>query len=142
MRIQPTDSVVFRYHSPLKDLYKQGKFHGLRSISGEDITKVSIDHIQPKSKGGRNSIGNYVLANMKENADRGNQNIDYYLDRNIQGVLDYIEWFKSNRVEGFDCIGYIQKVINTINRVSNKYIIVVKKGIDIMACKGKKGRGK
>ncbi|WP_405316520.1 HNH endonuclease [Faecalibacillus faecis] len=124
MRVQPTDTVVFKYHSPLKDLYKAGKLEGLRSFSGEELIKPSIDHIKPKSKGGEDNIGNYVLTNQKENADRGNKNIDYYIEKNQQGMLDYIKWFETHKVEGFDCIGYIRKVINTINRVSEKFIIL------------------
>lgn len=124
MRINQIQSISFQYHSPLKDLYKQGKFKGLKSFSGEELTNPSIDHVVPKSKGGRDNIGNYVLTNQKENADRGNKNIDYYIEKNPQGMLDYIYWFEHNKVEGFDCKGYIQKVINTINNISEKFIIL------------------
>lgn len=39
-------------------------------------------------------------------------------------MLDYIKWFETHKIEGFDCIGYIRKVINTINRVSENFIII------------------
>lgn len=116
--------IHFGYKSPLKDLYKQGKLKGLKSFSGEELKNVSLDHIKPKSKGGKNEIGNYVLTNQKENADRGNRNIDYYIEKNQQGMLDYIEWFETHKIEGFDCIGYIRKVIKTINSVSKNFIII------------------
>jgi hypothetical protein len=126
MDIKPIDrnQISFQYHSPLKDLYKAGKFEGLKSFSGEELKHPSIEHIKPKSKGGKNGLGNYVLTNRKENMLRGNQNIDYYIERNKQGVLDYIKWFETHTVEGFDCKGYIQKVINTINRISDSFIIL------------------
>lgn len=114
----------FGYHSELKDLFKAGKLQGLKSFSGQELTQPSIDHIKPKSKGGGNNIGNYILTNRKENADRGNKNIDYYIEKNQQGMLDYIKWFETHKVERFDCIGYIRKVINTINRVSENFIII------------------
>lgn len=119
--------VLYGYKSPLKDLYKQGKLQGLKSFSGEELIKPSIDHIQPKSKGGNNNIGNYILTNQQENADRGSKNIDYYIEKNQQGMLDYIEWFETHKIKGFDCKGYIQKVINTINRVSENFIIINEK---------------
>lgn len=124
MRIDCINSIPFQYNSPLKDLYKQGKLKGLKSFSGEELYNASLDHIKPRSKGGKNYIGNYVLTNQKENADRGNRNIDYYIEKNQQGMLDYIEWFETHKIEGFDFKGYIQKVINTINRVSEKFIII------------------
>ena len=127
MDIKIYPSAIFGYHSPLKDLYKAGKLEGLKSFSGEELIKPSIDHIVPKSKGGRDNIGNYVLTNQKENSERGNQNIDYYIERNKQGMLDYIDWFLTHKVEGFDCIGYIRKVINTINLVSKNFIIINEK---------------
>lgn len=116
--------IHFGYKSQLKDLYKQGKLEGLKSFSGKELTNVSIDHIVPKSKGGKNILGNYVLTNVEENSNRGNRNIDYYIEENQQGVLDYINWFETHKVPGFDCIGYIRKVINTINRVSKNFIIL------------------
>lgn len=124
MRVDCISGLSFKYHSPLRDLYKQGKLNGLKSFSGEELTSPSIDHVIPKSKGGKNNIGNYVLTNQKENADRGNKNIDYYIEKNPQGMLDYIYWFEHNKVDGFDCKGYIQKVINTINSISDKFIIL------------------
>lgn len=117
-------STVFGYSSKLKDLYRQGKLEGLKSFSGEELKHPSIDHIKPKSKGGKNILGNYVLTNCKENSLRGDKNIDYYIENNEQGMLDYIKWFETHKVPGFDCIGYIRKVINTINNVSEKFIII------------------
>lgn len=116
--------IIFGYSSELKTLWKKGKLEGLKSFTGEELKHASIDHILPKSKGGKNEIGNYVLTNCKENTARGNRNIDYYITANEQGMLDYIKWFETHKVEGFDCIGYIRKVINTINRVSEKFIIL------------------
>jgi hypothetical protein len=117
-------SIAFGYSSKLKDLYRQGKLEGLKSFSGEELKHPSIDHIKPKSKGGKNILGNYVLTNCKENSLRGDKNIDYYIENNEQGMLDYIKWFETHKVPGFDCIGYIRKVINTINNVSEKFIII------------------
>lgn len=116
--------IVFGYSSKLKDLYRQGKFEGLKSFSGQELKHPSIDHIKPKSKGGKNILGNYVLTNCKENSLRGDKNIDYYIENNEQGMMDYIKWFETHKVPGFDCIGYIRKVINTINNVSEKFIII------------------
>lgn len=123
MDVKPTNSVTFGYNNQLKTFYKLGKFQGLKSFSGEPLLHPSLDHIKPKSKGGKNDIGNYVLTNCKENRIRGNKNIDYYLIKNRKGVEDYIDWFLTHTVEGFDCKGYILKVINTINRLSENFII-------------------
>lgn len=128
MIIPPVHSpITFGYSSKLKTLFKQGKFEGLKSFSGEELKHPSLDHIQPKSKGGKNELGNYVLTNCKENSKRGNQNIDYYLDKNIKGVMEYIKWFETHVVEGFDCRSYAFKVMKAINRYSDKYMIINEK---------------
>lgn len=136
MIVQPTGWVFpdgvyvpihFGYSSPLKTLYKQGKFKGLKSFTGEELKHPSLDHIKPKSLGGENELGNYVLTNRKENSKRGNKNIDYYLENNLAGVMEYIKWFETHIVEGFDCRAYAKKIINTINRVSEKFIIINEK---------------
>ena len=121
------DNITFGYSSPLKTLYKQGKFKGLKSFSGQELKHPSIEHIKPKSKGGKNELYNYVLTNCKENFQRGNQNIDYYIEQNPQGLHDYIDWFLTHEVEGFNCRQYILQVINQINRVSEKFIILFEK---------------
>lgn len=119
--------ICFGYSSPLKTLYKQGKFQGLKSFSGEELKHPSLDHIVPKSLGGKNELGNYVLTNCKENHARGAENIDYYLEKNLAGVMAYIRWFESHVIEGFDCKGYATKIINTINKASKKFLIINEK---------------
>lgn len=124
MYIKPTDTINFGYKSPLKDFYKAGKFPGLKSFSGAELISPSIDHIRPRSKGGENDIGNYILTNRKENMLRGNADIDYYIRKNPEGINNYIDWFLNHKVEGFNCREYILKVINTINRVSKDFLII------------------
>lgn len=124
MDIKPTSTITFGYSSKLKTLYKAGKFPGLKSFSGEDLTSPSLEHIHPRSKGGKNELGNYVLTNRKENMLRGDANIDYYIHKNPDGMNDYIDWFLNHEVEGFNCREYIMKVINTINRVSKDFLIL------------------
>ena len=128
MYISGINNVSFGYSSPLKTFCRQGKFKGLKSFSGEELTNPSLDHIRPKSKGGKNELYNYVLTNRKENFHRGNKNIDYYIEKNPKGMQDYIDWFLTHNVEGFDCRKYALQIINQINRLSEKFIILFERG--------------
>ena len=116
--------ILFGYKSQLKTLYGQGKLKGLKSFSGEELTQPSVDHIKPKSKGGKSDLGNYVLTNQKENSERGSKNIDFYLEKNLKGAIEYINWFWTHKVDGFDCIGYVQRIIKAINAESEKFKII------------------
>ena len=128
MRIVFPDGVYvpihFGYRSELKTLYRQGKLKGLKSFSGQELTQVSIDHIKPKSRGGKSDLGNYVLTNQQENSERGSKNIDFYLEKNLKGAIEYINWFWTHKVEGFDCIGYVNRIIKAINAESEKFKII------------------
>ena len=88
------DGVSFGYSNILKTYFKQGKFKGLKSFTGEELTKVSLDHIIPHSHGGPSVTGNYILTNVKENTMRDTQSIDYYLDKNYKRI--YITNIKKN----------------------------------------------
>ena len=123
MDVVPIGGVSFGYNNILKTYFKQGKFKGLKSFTGEELTKVSLDHIIPHSHGGASVTGNYILTNVKENTMRDTQSIDYYLDRNYKGAMQYIGWFLSHKVKGFDCLAYALSIIKNINRNSKKYII-------------------
>ena len=118
------NSILFGYKSQLKTLYKQRKLEGLKSFSGQELTQISVDHIKPKSKGGKSNLGNYVLTNQQENSERGSKNIDYYLEKNLKGAIEYINWFRTHKVDGFDCIGYAQRIIKAINAESEKFKII------------------
>ena len=73
MEIQP---VSFGYNNQLKTLYKKGKLPTVQyDISGRKLTKknVTLDHVIPKSKGGKSIQENYMLATAEFNHLRGNK---------------------------------------------------------------------
>ena len=92
MKIGSICSVSFGYSHPLKTLYKNGKLPTVKTgFYGDvlDLTNVSLEHLKPKSKGGQNTLANYVLASVKKNGARGNADIKDYFDPDISlQILD------------------------------------------------------
>jgi 5-methylcytosine-specific restriction endonuclease McrA len=46
--------------------------------------EASVDHIIPKSKGGPNDPSNYLISCRKCNSDRGNTDIEIWVEKIIQ----------------------------------------------------------
>ena len=107
----------FGYSSPLKTLYLKGDLPLKYGFYGDRLNKdnVSLEHLLPKSKGGKTDLSNLVLASKRNNQLRGNQPISRYI--NLEAMQTYINQFKNVKVKDFNGNEYIKGLLQTITRL-------------------------
>lgn len=110
--------VSFQYSSPLKTLFKEGKMPTVKyGFYGDRLTKknVSLEHLQPHSKGGASCLKNYVLASQENNRLRGNDDIRNHF--NFDNALRYLKQFVDIKLPRFDGNKYILDILNTLKKL-------------------------
>ena len=107
----------FGYSSPLKTLYLKGDLPLKYGFYGDRLNKnnVSLEHLLPKSKGGKTDLSNLVLASKRNNQLRGNQPISRYI--NLEAMQTYINQFKNVKVKDFNGNKYVKDLLQTITRL-------------------------
>lgn len=110
--------ITFGYHNVLKTQYLKGNLKSVKyGFYGDKLTKknVSLEHLKPKSKGGKSELENFVLASKYKNQIRGNKDIRPYIDK--ETVMRYLLQFVGIRVENFNGDNYIRAIINTLRKL-------------------------
>lgn len=105
------------YNFKLKKLYRQGKLpKDLIDIGGNKITQKNLsgDHIIPKSKGGKNTDDNMMIATKQFNSLRGNRPLKEVvtLDNVIKWALKMIDI----KVDGFDGVQHVKDVFKALDK--------------------------
>ena len=68
--------ISFGHKSVLTRLYNSNKLPTVtKDIYGSILKDATVDHIIPKSKGGKSHLSNYALANAENNMKRSSDNI-------------------------------------------------------------------
>lgn len=114
-----TNTIIFTgYNFTLKKMYRDGKLpKDLIDIGGNRITQKNLsgDHAIPKSKGGKTTDDNMMLATKQFNSLRGNRPL-----REVTNMENLIKWvnqyLKLDNIDGFDFKKYVQKILEIINR--------------------------
>ena len=112
---QPT----FTYSNELKKLFKKGLLPSVKvDAAGNRLTRknVTLDHIIPKSKGGKSVTGNYMLAEKKFNHDRGADPLVEWTT--MEGLVTYLNQFIGVRVRKFVGNEYITEVLRTLEKAN------------------------
>lgn len=110
--------ITFTYSNILKTLYKRGKLPSVKyDVSGRKLTKknATLDHIKPKSQGGKSVLSNYMLATNEFNSLRGAKPITDFLT--VEGLSRYINQFIGVVVDGFNGNEYVKMILKTIDEV-------------------------
>ena len=124
MKIQPLNkfkrspqNVTFGYSSPLKTMFLKGELPVKYGFYGDRLNSknVSLEHLLPRSKGGKTSLDNLVLVSKEKNQKRGNQPISKYI--NFEAMQTYIDQFKNVKVKDFNGNEYIKGLLQTITRL-------------------------
>ena len=125
MRCQPirckSEIPPFKSTMNIKKLWRKGELPSVRvGLYLEPLTQsnISLDHLKPKSIGGRTEESNLALASKEANSRRGNKPLHWYL---TEEMLDkYLSQFKGVVVKGFcgDC--YARKIRRTVSRIFKK----------------------
>ena len=87
--------VSFGYKWYVKDLWREGKLPTVtKGIYGDVLSKenLSVEHLLPKSKGGKSSDLNFALASKRNNNARGNMPLVDFASKDT--LLEYLEQFK------------------------------------------------
>ena len=114
-----TNTIPFGgYNFKLKKLYRQGKLpKDLVDLGGNRITNKNLsgDHAIPRSKGGKNTDANMVLATKQFNNMRGNRPL-----RDVVTIENLTKWVNQyvnlEPIEGFDFHKYIEGILNIIQK--------------------------
>ena len=123
MRIESNPNPIsFGYNSPLKTLYKKGKFPKvIYGFYGDKLTHENCtrEHLQPASQGGTKRFGNIVLASKQKNNARGNDDITKYAT--LDNVRQYLGQFIQLKNEFINGHKYIKEVLDTLQRLGLKF---------------------
>lgn len=109
--------ITFQYHNILKTQYLKGNLKDVKyGIYGDKLTKktVSLEHIVPKSKGGKTELSNLALASKRMNHARGNKPIKDFLT--AENLTRYIEQFMNIKIPEFDGVKYVKELLKSINK--------------------------
>lgn len=112
MRVQ---AVSFGYKHALKTAFKEGRLpliHDFYDGSILDKDTVTIEHLQPHSKGGKTTLSNIVLTKYANNVKRGNRDIRDYI--NIENAQKYIEDVKKIKIKGINGESYAKSLLNRL----------------------------
>ena len=117
-----TNTITFGgYNFKLKKMYRQGKLpQDLVDIGGNRITQKNLsgDHAIPKSKGGKTTDTNMMLATKQFNSLRGNRPL-----REVTTKENLIKWISQylalGQIDGFDFVKYVRGILNIIGGNGN-----------------------
>ena len=111
--IPPNQPTFGGYNFKLKKLYRQGKLpKDLIDMGGNKITQKNLsgDHIIPKSKGGKNTDDNMVIATKQFNSMRGNRPIKEVVTK--ENLAKWAEIYLSiPPIDGFDFVAYVKNIL-------------------------------
>lgn len=116
--IQP---ITFGHKSIIKTLYKNGELPTVvKDIYGKELSAdtVTLEHIIPKSKGGKSNLKNYALANAEDNFRRSSQDIMKHTTK--ANINEYLDQFAGVIKQGFDGDLYIKNIKNLFKSLGVK----------------------
>lgn len=113
--------ISFKHKSIIKTLYKNGELPTVtKDIYGKPLNAntVTLEHIIPKSKGGKSNLRNYALANAEDNFRRSSDDILKHTTKN--NVNEYLDQFVGIVKQGFDGDLYIKNIKNLFKTMGVK----------------------
>ena len=104
------------YNFKLKKLFKQGKLpKDLVDLGGNKITQKNLsgDHGLAKSKGGKTTDDNMILATKYFNSLRGNRPLKEVVT--MENLIKWVnQYIKLKPFDGFDFVKYVQDILQII----------------------------
>lgn len=116
--IQP---ITFGHKSIIKTLYKNGELPTVvKDIYGKKLSAdtVTLEHIIPKSKGGKSNLKNYALANAEDNFRRSSENIMKHTTK--ANINEYLGQFVGVVKKNFNGDEYIKSIKNLFKTMGVK----------------------
>ena len=121
MEILKVSPISFGYKSVLKTEWQKGNMPTVtRDIYGDLLIKgqETIDHIIPKSKGGKSTLSNYALANAGNNFRRSNLELGSFTNTDL--IKAYLRQFEGIKLHKFNGDEYIKGITKTLKRLGFK----------------------
>ena len=104
------------YNFKLKKLFRQGKLpKDLVDLGGNKITQrnLSGDHGLAKSKGGKTTDDNMILATKYFNSLRGNRPLKEVVT--MENLIKWVnQYLKLGKTKDFDFVKYVQDILQII----------------------------
>lgn len=100
------------YKNPIKTAFKLGLIPSLqKGIYGKKITteNISVEHITPIAKGGKDVLSNTFIADRFENSKRGTQPIENFITGD--SLKEYLSQFVGVKNEYFDGDAYVKTML-------------------------------
>lgn len=120
MRVGPGDTYnpSFGYKHKLKTLFLRKKIKVPTGFYGGNLTEdtVTLEHLQPKSLGGKTDIANLVLVTRRNNEKRSNFPLRDFLNK--EHMEKYLSYFEDVEVDGFNGNEYIKLIRKTVRRLT------------------------
>lgn len=110
--------ITFGTSHPLKLHFLKGHLPSVRyGIYGGELTpdNVTIEHLQPRSKGGKTTYNNIALATKLNNNRRSSHPLKNYLTDTMAD--EYLNQFRGVEIDDFSGDRYIRRVEPTIRRL-------------------------
>ncbi|MBR5304948.1 MAG: hypothetical protein IKU37_09010 [Candidatus Gastranaerophilales bacterium] len=114
------DLINFGYKSKLKDEFKKGNIPLEKGFYGGklDPKNASLEHCKPHSKGGKNTLGNFVLATVENNNKRGNGDIFRYATK--ENTEAYFKVFENCNIKDTKGTDYLKMLAKTLRELWEK----------------------
>lgn len=129
MNIRHIDTIPFKYKSILKTEWLKGNMPSVTNgIYGGKLTQknVTLEHIQPHSKGGKTELKNLALAVDVNNFQRSSKPLSTCLTRDM--FETYCKQFEEVKLPDFDGKKYVIDLAKTVDRLLNQSGKKIKKG--------------
>lgn len=117
--------IAFGYKSVLKTYWREGKLPTVKKdIYGKEIINETVEHIIPKSRGGKSNLFNYALANSQDNFKRGSDDIMKHTT--IDNVYNWFKQFVDVKLPNLDGQEYIRIAAKKFGKVGYKVLEMLK----------------
>lgn len=117
-----TFQINFGYKNVLKTEWLKGNLPELKhdfydgSLLKSDT--ITLEHLLPKSKGGKTTLTNLVLTNYQNNFRRSNKDIRQFI--NISAAKQYLEEAKKIKTDKINGENYAKSITNKLKSLGVK----------------------
>jgi hypothetical protein len=113
--------IAFGYKSVLKTYWREGKLPTvLNDIYGNPLKEATIEHISPRSRGGKSNLFNYALANPEDNFKRGSDDIMKHTT--FDNVYNWFKQFVNVKLPHLDGSEYIKNTAKKFGKTGEEVI--------------------
>ena len=116
------NNLSLNYKSEIKEKINISAYTG-REMKPKD---KSIEHIQPHSKGGKNSETNYLIVEKHINQKRGNLPFHLWLEKmpkTAEKIQNYLDFYRGKIILNKTKEDYVESVIPKLNEQAKGVVV-------------------